>query len=157
MENKLSELTHWGRVTNVCVGNLTTFVSDNGLSPGRRRAIIWTNAWMLLIGPLGTKFSDMLIGIQSFSFKEMHLKMCEMSAILSQLQCVQKSMWLRNKVHQTYRGRSAAIVSTRNYTMLIMRCHWLQILVILRNQFWHRHGRTKWYISSWNVTWKYLS
>ena len=28
--------------------------SDNDLSPGRRQAIIWTNAWMLLIVPLGT-------------------------------------------------------------------------------------------------------
>ena len=27
--------------------------SDNGLSPGRRLAFIWTNAGILLIGPLG--------------------------------------------------------------------------------------------------------
>ena len=31
-------LTHWGRVTHICVGNLTTVCSDNGLSPGRRQA-----------------------------------------------------------------------------------------------------------------------
>ena len=37
--------------------------SDNGLSPGRRQAIIWTNAGMLLIGPLGTNFSEILIEI----------------------------------------------------------------------------------------------
>ena len=37
-------LTHWGRVTHICVGNLTIIVSDNGLSPGRHQAIIWTNA-----------------------------------------------------------------------------------------------------------------
>ena len=43
----------------------------NGLSPGRHKAIIWTNAGILLIGPLGT----ILIGIQTFSFKKMHLKM----------------------------------------------------------------------------------
>ena len=36
-------LTHWGRVTHICVGNLTLIGSDNGLSPGRRHAIIWTN------------------------------------------------------------------------------------------------------------------
>ena len=47
----------------------------NGLSPGRRQAIIWTNAGILLIGPWGTNFSEILIGIQAFSFKEMHLKM----------------------------------------------------------------------------------
>ena len=68
-------LTHWGRVTHVCVGKLTIIGSDNGLSPGRRQAIIWTNDGILLIGPLGTNFSEILIGIQTFSFKKMHLKM----------------------------------------------------------------------------------
>ena len=33
-------LTHRGRVTHLCVGNLTIIGSDNGLSPGRRQAII---------------------------------------------------------------------------------------------------------------------
>ena len=37
-------LTHWGRATHICVGKLTTIGSDNGLSPGQRQAIIWTNA-----------------------------------------------------------------------------------------------------------------
>ena len=40
---------------------------DNGLSPGRRQAIIWTNAGMLLIWHLGTKFSETLIRNQIFS------------------------------------------------------------------------------------------
>ena len=68
-------ITHWGRVTHICVGNLTIIGPDNGLSPGRCQAIIWTNAGMLLIGPWGTNFSEILIGIQTFSFKKMHLKM----------------------------------------------------------------------------------
>ena len=46
----LSHLYHWGRVTHICVGNLTIIGSDNGLSPNRRQAIIWTNARILLIG-----------------------------------------------------------------------------------------------------------
>ena len=71
----ITHLTHWGRVTHICVGNLAIIGSDNGLSPGRRQAIIWTNAGILLIGPLGTNFSEILIGIQTFSFKKMHLKM----------------------------------------------------------------------------------
>ena len=70
-----NELTHWGRVTHICVSKLTTIGSDNGLSPGRRQAIIWTNAGILLIWPLGTNFSEILIGIQTFSIKKMHLKM----------------------------------------------------------------------------------
>ena len=68
-------LTHWGRVTHICVGKLSIIGSDNGLSPGRRQAIIRTNAGILLIGPLGTNFSEKWIGIETFSIKEMHLKM----------------------------------------------------------------------------------
>ena len=44
-------LTHWGRATHICVSELTIIGSDNGLSPERRQAIIWTNAGILLIGP----------------------------------------------------------------------------------------------------------
>ena len=68
-------LTHWGRVTHICVSKPTTIGSDNGLSPGRRQAIIWTNAGILLIGPLGTNLSEILREIHTFSLKKMHLKM----------------------------------------------------------------------------------
>ena len=46
--------------------------SHSGLSFGRRQAIIWTNSGMLMIGPLGTNFSEILIEIDTFSFKKMH-------------------------------------------------------------------------------------
>ena len=39
----------------------TIIGSNNGLSPGRRRAIILANVGILLIGPLGTNFSEILI------------------------------------------------------------------------------------------------
>ena len=69
-------ISHWGRVTHICIDKLTIIGSDNGLRPpGRRQVIIWTNAGILLIGPLGTIFSEILIGIQTFSFKKMHMKM----------------------------------------------------------------------------------
>ena len=68
-------LTHWGRVTHLCVGNLTTIGSDNGLSPDWRQAITWTNGGILLIGLLGTNFSEMLIEINTFSFNKIDLKM----------------------------------------------------------------------------------
>ena len=42
---------------------------------GRCQAIIWTNARILLIEALGTKFSEMLSKIHTFSFKKMHFKM----------------------------------------------------------------------------------
>ena len=69
------DLTHWGRVTHICVSRLTIIGSDNGLSPGRCQAIIWTNAGILLIPTLGTNFSEILSTIHTFSFKKMHLKM----------------------------------------------------------------------------------
>ena len=67
-------LNHWGRVTHIYVGTNTNIDSDNGLSPGRRQAIIWTNAGILLNGPLGTNFSGILSEIHTFSFKKMHFK-----------------------------------------------------------------------------------
>ena len=67
-------LTHWGRVTYICVSKLSILGSDNGLSPGRRQPIIRTNAGILLIRPLGTIFSVILVQIIIFSFKKMRLK-----------------------------------------------------------------------------------
>ena len=60
---------------HICVGKLTIIGSDNGLSPERRQAIIWTNTGKLLIGPFGTNFSEILIEIQTFSLKTIRLKM----------------------------------------------------------------------------------
>ena len=87
---QMSWLTHWGRVTHICVGNLTIIGPDNGLSPGWRQAIIWTNAWILLIGPWGTNFSEILFGIHTFSLTKIHFEnvVCEMASILSRPQCV---------------------------------------------------------------------
>ena len=62
----INSLTHWGRVTHICVIKLTIIGLDNGLSPDRRQAIIWTNTGLLLIGPLGTNFSEILIEILTF-------------------------------------------------------------------------------------------
>ena len=46
----------------------------NGMSPDRRPAIIWTNAKILLIGPLETNSREIVIEIQTLSFKKMRLK-----------------------------------------------------------------------------------
>ena len=49
----------------------------------RLQAIIWTNAWILLIGLLGTNFSEIFIHENAFENV-----VCEMAAILSRPQCV---------------------------------------------------------------------
>ena len=86
----ISSLTHWGRVTHIFVGNLTIIGSDNGLSPSRRQAITLTDVGILLIGPVGINFSEIVIEIHIFSFKKIHLKMSsrKMASILSRPQCV---------------------------------------------------------------------
>ena len=69
-----SSLTHWGWVMDIWVSKQTIIGSDNSLSPGRRQAIIWTNA-ILLIQTLVTNFSEILSEIHTSSFKKMHLKL----------------------------------------------------------------------------------
>ena len=71
----LITLTHWGRVTHICVRELTIIGLDNGLSPGRRHSIILTNAGILWSRTSGTNFMGILIEIHTFWFQKMHLKM----------------------------------------------------------------------------------
>ena len=64
---------------------LTIIGSDNGLARGRRQAIIWTNADLLLSGPFGNKFQwnfieNSKLFIQENAFENV---VCEMAAILS--------------------------------------------------------------------------
>ena len=66
--------THLTLVPHIRVGNLTITGPDKDLSPDRRQAIIGSNAGILLIGRSETNFSEIIIKIHTFSFKEMHLK-----------------------------------------------------------------------------------
>ena len=61
-------------MTHIRVSRSTIITSDNDLSPGRRPAIIWTNAGMLLVRTIEINFSETLSGIYTFSCKKMHLK-----------------------------------------------------------------------------------
>ena len=110
-------ITHWGRVMQISVSNLTIIVSDNGLSPGRRQAIIWTNAGKLLIWPLGTNVSEILIEILTFSFKKMHWKV---SSVKRRPFClglnVIMSKWVRQQ-HKTTGGRPPEFNRTQLYLL----------------------------------------
>ena len=55
---------------HIYIGNLASISSDNSLSPGRSQAVIRINAGIVLIAPLGTNLSDILIEIHPFSFKK---------------------------------------------------------------------------------------
>ena len=56
-------------VSQICVSKLNIVDSDNGLSPGRHQAIIWTNAEILSIRNLRTNLTEILCEIHAFSFK----------------------------------------------------------------------------------------
>ena len=82
--------THWGRVMHIFVNKLINIVSDNGLSPGRRKAIILSNDGILLIRPPRNKLQwncnrNTDIVIQENPFEVVVWKM---AAILSRPQWV---------------------------------------------------------------------
>ena len=74
-----NHITHWGQVTHIYVSRLTITGSDNGLSPGRRQAITWTNAVMLFNWTLRNKFKwihnrNLYISIQENVFEMSYRK-----------------------------------------------------------------------------------
>ena len=127
-------LTDWGRVTHICVSKLTIIGSDNGLSPGRRQAIIFTNAGLLLIGPLGTNFSEILIGIQIFSLKKMHLKMLSgkwhlFCLDLNVLNVLLHCLWLQCDM--------VTLLDAFKYTStLTLSCMTWQVLLLIPSNQW---------------------
>ena len=85
-------LTHWGWVTHICVGKLTTIGSDNGLSPGHCQAITWTNVviYYIVNWKLRNKF-QYDFNQNSNNFIEENTfgnVVCEMLSISSRPQCV---------------------------------------------------------------------
>ena len=140
--NVVHTLTHWGRVTHICVVKPTIISSDNDLSPIRCQAITWINAGILLIGPLGRKFNwNSNIFIQKNALKNI---VCEMASILSRPQCVKFALsdlgWrigvgqcmnarcricaLMNKTNIGF-GYDLALLSTRPLTAPIVTwCQW---------------------------------
>ena len=134
-------LTHWGRVTHICVGNLTIIGPDNGLSPGRRQAITWTNAGKLLNGPLGTNFSEILIEIPTFSSKKMRLKVssaiwrpsCLGLYVLKFIQVTNRGprpmgIASQRTTNTTLRSFSFVNINIQLYTTISNKIIWMQML-----------------------------
>ena len=68
---------------HICISKLTIIGS------GWHQAIILTSAGILLVGPIGTNFNEILIEIQTFSFKNAFENVvCELAAILFRPWCV---------------------------------------------------------------------
>ena len=147
-------LTHWGQVTHICVSRITIIGSDNGLPPDQRQAIIWTNAGILLIGPLGTNFSEISIEILIFSFKKMRLKVssgkrrpfCLGLNVLIIIYRV-TAIWLRERVNSLWPSDATWIQVMARY--LMAPSHYL-------NQFWLLPlcNKALWHSTKDNVTGK---
>ena len=115
-----------------CVNKPTSIGSDNGLSPGRRQAIIWTNVGMLInIGPLGTKPSKIFVKILYIAIQENGFEniVWKMAAILSWPQCVKHwccvivivnylvwSYWLWYETSISYWGLNKMVVILQTFS-----------------------------------------
>ena len=126
-------LPHWGWVRYIRASNVTIIGPDNVLSPGRRQAIIWSNAGISLIWLFRTNFSEILSEIFTFLFNIMHLKMsctkwrqfCPGLSVLKQVhdidcstswQCIFvmhiRHWYLHRSWHRQNKGRS---IHTHNF------------------------------------------
>ena len=92
--------------------------SDDDLAHIRCQTFIWTNAELLLSGPLGKKFGGILIKIETF-YQRKRISKCSpqngdhfVSASISQLQHV-RCRSCTNRNHFVHRTNSAATEKTR--------------------------------------------
>ena len=137
--------THWGRLMHICIGNLTNIGSDNGLSPGRRQAIIWSrdrsNAGILLMGLIGTNFSEIWIQIEIFSLKNMFDNVvCEIPASLCRPQCVNKLTPRQNGHH--FADNAFKHISWKKTLKFLLKFHWIlfQTVQFTIFQHWFSNG-----------------
>ena len=120
---------------HICVAYQTIIASYNGLSPSQRQAIIWTNAGILLIRPSGTKLTEILIEIHTFSFKKNAFKdvVCGKATILSRPQCVdtteiifiQKEQKLQRLIYRTTHSKTAFINLLSNRLLALCGDHFV--------------------------------
>ena len=106
------------------VGNLTTIGSDNGLSPGRRQVIIWTNVEILVTVPLGTKWNfnrNSYVCIQENASENV---VCEKTAVLYQPQCD--------------KDPCQAIIND----MMVSETHWYTALLYIDGEYWYQQRTT---------------
>ena len=117
---------------HICVSKLTNVGSNSGLSPGRHRAIIWTNAGILFIGPLGRNKLKWNLNWTSHIFVQenaFEIAVREISAIFSWLQCVDKSSPMAHVCDSNYAildsgdglspNRRQSVICTNAGTLLI--------------------------------------
>ena len=90
--HQLIWLTQWCQATHIGVSELTNIGSDNGLSAGRRRAIIWPSLTHIVNLNIGNTIQwnlkgNTLIFAQENAFDNV---VCEIAAILPRPQCIKR-------------------------------------------------------------------
>ena len=106
-----NELTHWGQAMHICVNKLTIIGSDNGLSPGRRQAIIWTMLEYCSLHPWEHKLQwnlnqNLSIFNRNNAFENVVWKM----AAISRTHCVKKaSQQKQQQIFQHVSSKSCMI------------------------------------------------
>ena len=96
--------THYGLVTTIwqhtCWPALVQVTACHMFSA---KPLTWTNAGLLLIGPLETNFSEIRIKRQVFSLKYIYIfknDVCKMAAILTGPQCgIDAILWKRKQIN----------------------------------------------------------
>ena len=111
--------------------------SSNSRSPGRRQAIIWTSAGILLIWTLGTNFSEILSEIHAFSFKKMHLKMSSakwrpfclgLNVLIYRIHMVSCTAQCENKWNTLPLNHHASLI--------LKNCWWRTIIETIEHEEW---------------------
>ena len=145
------QLTHWAQTTHICVSKLTSIGSNNGLSPGWPQAIVWTYTGTLLIGILGTNFSEILSETHKFSFKKIRLKTFAkwrpFCLGLNELKVIGSYVWQKS-------------ISIRIFTIkILMWCKFqfvllpIQMMWLLQNLAHDTTAISSWFVHNIAATW----
>ena len=116
-------LTHWGRLTHLCVSELTIIGSDNGLSPSHYLKQCWIIVNWTLRNKLHWNFKwNSNIFIQENSLEHV---VCEIASILSRPQCVNYGVSIVStfeKVMTNYQCKLQWLICLYVWNMQVVKC-----------------------------------
>ena len=150
------QLRHWWFEMHICISKSTIIGSDNGLSPHQCQAIIWTNARILLIGPLETTFSEILMEISKFSIKKIHLKLssvklCSYSLDLNVLKTTSVFAVLFLTKFPTFGRQHFQMHFLDRNVVFWSKFYWILFVGVQLVQImaWHQKQATSHYLKQW--------
>ena len=129
-------LTHWGRVTHICIGKLTIIGWDNGLSPGRRQAIYLNQCWNIVNLTLRSKLQwnfnrNSNIFIQENALENVVSQMVSICLGLNVLRVNPSStdhvnlLKTTTQINQTQQLNSKSHINSKQFTPLVWLNFWL--------------------------------